>query len=77
MNSLVSNVENLFGTSMFMQLCASVIVICMTGFVLMADDHTNFVETISNLIYFCALLFQTSLFCFAGNELIYAVIFKI
>jgi hypothetical protein len=77
-HSLLPTVEDLFGASIFFQLCVSVMVFCTTGVILLVtQEFDNFFKAFSNTIYFCLILFKILMYCHVGNDLIYAVIDQI
>ncbi|KAK0177459.1 hypothetical protein PV328_001510 [Microctonus aethiopoides] len=67
---VVNDVNNVFGTSMLMQVFASITMICLTGFqaVLGAKEKSNLIKFV---VYLSAALSQLFYWCWYGNELIY------
>ncbi|KAK0091854.1 hypothetical protein PV326_002614 [Microctonus aethiopoides] len=67
---VVNDVNDVFGTSMLMQVFASITMICLTGFqaVLGAKEKSNLIKFV---VYLSAALSQLFYWCWYGNELIY------
>ncbi|XP_043274485.1 odorant receptor 13a-like isoform X2 [Venturia canescens] len=67
---IVDDINELFGSSMLVQLCASSSMICLTGFqaVLGAKESANFMKF---ALYLGAAFSQLLCWCWFGNKLIY------
>ncbi|KAG5684559.1 hypothetical protein PVAND_013784 [Polypedilum vanderplanki] len=65
------NLQDIFRASVFAQLMAAVIIICMILFLATTQEQT-LVSLSSFVSYFNAMTIQILLFCWIGNELIYS-----
>ncbi|XP_052864171.1 odorant receptor Or1-like [Anopheles cruzii] len=66
----LSDILNLFGTPVLLQLFCSVFILCITGLHLVADEHTV-EEFIFVLLYLLCLITQVFTHCHFGNETTY------
>ncbi|KAK0180857.1 hypothetical protein PV327_003194 [Microctonus hyperodae] len=68
--AIINDVNDVFGTSLLMQVFASITMICLTGFqaVLGAKEKSNLIKFV---VYLSAALSQLFYWCWYGNELIY------
>ncbi|KAL9705835.1 hypothetical protein quinque_009353 [Culex quinquefasciatus] len=63
-------VVDIFNVSIFSQIMASVIIICMTALKVISDR--NVVAMIGNLIYLLTMICQILQFCYVGNDISYS-----
>ncbi|XP_058447715.1 odorant receptor Or1-like isoform X2 [Malaya genurostris] len=61
---------DIFGLSIYAQVIASVIIICMTAFLL--TEGSNFVAIFSAFSYLITMVWQIFLYCLAGNDFTYS-----
>ena len=70
--SFTAEIQDIFKGPIFAQLMSSVIIICMTCFMLV-NQIDNVVQFGSTVAYLITMVTQILLFCWIGNELIYSV----
>uniref|UniRef100_A0A182JHU7 Uncharacterized protein n=1 Tax=Anopheles atroparvus TaxID=41427 RepID=A0A182JHU7_ANOAO len=69
--SFIDEVQNIFHRSIFAQVCASVIILCMTLLQATRDD-TTVAELLSCALYLMVMTSQIFIFCHVGNDISYA-----
>ncbi|KFB49096.1 AGAP009640-PA-like protein [Anopheles sinensis] len=69
--SFIDEVQDIFHPSIFAQVCASVIILCMTLLQATGDD-TTMAELLSCALYLLVMTSQIFIFCYVGNEISYA-----
>lgn len=70
--SFAAEIQDIFKGPIFAQLMSSVIIICMTCF-MMVNQIDNIIQFASIVAYLITMITQILLFCWIGNELIYSV----
>ncbi|XP_058058407.1 odorant receptor Or1-like [Anopheles bellator] len=68
--SFIDEVQDIFQGSIFAQVCASVIIICMTLLQATGDDVTM-ADLVSYALYLLVMTSQVLIFCCVGNEISY------
>lgn len=71
-SSFAAEIQEIFKGPIFAQLMSSVIIICVTCFMLV-NQIDNLVQFGSTVAYLITMVTQILLFCWIGNELIYSV----
>lgn len=72
--SFIKENEDICRGPAFLQIMSSSFIICMT-LVIMADRNNN-TDMMTSLSYLSSMTTEIFLFCYAGNEVLYAVSFK-
>jgi hypothetical protein len=69
----IQEVEDIFKDSLFVQFFITSLIICLTLVILADQEHP--VDMLSLFMYLAAVIIQIILYCWAGNEIIYSVMY--